>query len=350
MAVTPGCPPFKTRKILGARAIVTDSFSNRVFKDASNYNRTAGDDDPVPGMGNHVHREGYNALYGDGSVRWLGDPQGEILWWMYGMRLNLPYTGYANAHVPVDLRSSPGDWGLELADYYGLCAKLDENLGEILAALDAGGLRDDTIVLFTSDHGCHFRTRNSEYKRSCHESSIRIPMVCRGPGFDRRAVVRELVSLVDAPATLLDAAGLAVPADMHGRSALPLLDGAAADWPEEVFMQISEAEVGRAIRTDRWKYSVYAPHRKGGQDPDDGGDAIDEIRLQRGRLCLRPTARAGKGGLSETGHRQDDRPGCNRSPVAFLDVHTGLLMDSDLRCKCFPSSAGDSAATRKWIQ
>ncbi len=193
---------------------------------------------------------------------------------------------YANCHVPVDLRNSPGDWGLELADYYGLCAKLDENLGQILAALDAGGLAGETIVLFTSDHGCHFRTRNSEYKRSCHESSIRIPMVCRGPGFDRRAVVRELVSLVDAPATLLDAAGLAVPAAMHGRSALPLAGGSVDDWPEEVFLQISEAEVGRAIRTDRWKYSVYAPHRNGRDDPDDGGDGYVDRYLYD--LCADP--------------------------------------------------------------
>jgi len=177
---------------------------------------------------------------------------------------------YVDAHVPEDLRGNPGDWGLELADYYGLCAKLDENLGTILSALDAEGIRDETIILFTSDHGCHFRTRNSEYKRSCHESSIRIPMVAVGPGFDRRAIVPEPVSLVDAPATLLAAAGLDVPGAMHGRSMLPLLDRDTDDWPEEAFVQISEAEVGRAIRTERWKYSVYDPHADGGGDATAG--------------------------------------------------------------------------------
>lgn len=49
---------------------------------------------------------------------------------------------------------------------------------------------------------------------------------------------------------------------------LPLLDRRNRDWPEEVFFQISEAEVGRGIRTRRWKYSVHAPDRKGGEDPD----------------------------------------------------------------------------------
>jgi arylsulfatase A-like enzyme len=95
-------------------------------------------------------------------------------------------------------------------------------------------------------------------------------MVLAGPGLDRSAVVSELVSLVDLPPTLLAAAGLDMPETMHGRSLLGLIDRRAEDWPEEVFLQISEAEVGRAIRTDRWKYSVFAPDRDGKIDPDSG--------------------------------------------------------------------------------
>ena len=184
---------------------------------------------------------------------------------------------YRNAWVPEDLRGVPGDWGLELADYYGLCAKLDENLGTILGHLRSRGLTGHTVVAFTSDHGCHFRTRNDEYKRSCHESSLRIPMVFAGGPFDRRAVLPELVSLVDLPPTLLDAAGLPVPGHMHGRSILPLLDRRNDDWPAEVFVQISESEVGRCIRTARWKYSVFAPDR----DPvkDAGSDRYVERYL-----------------------------------------------------------------------
>lgn len=186
---------------------------------------------------------------------------------------------YANCFVPPDLRNLPGDWMRELPDYYGMCARLDENLGRLLGHLHERRLTERTIVVFLSDHGCHFRTRNSEYKRSCHESSIRIPMVFQGPGFDRRAVIPELVSLVDVPPTLLAAAGLAVPESMHGRSMMPLLDGRSDDWPEEVFCQISETEVARAIRTERWKYSVFAPGRSGWNDPDPGGDAYVERYL-----------------------------------------------------------------------
>ncbi len=144
--------------------------------------------------------------------------------------------------------------------------RLDEALGRLLDALKSQGLDENTIVLFTADHGCHFKTRNAEYKRSCHEASIRVPTALRGPGFDGGGQVRELVSLVDLPPTLLDAAGLPVPEAMQGRSILPLLRGERAGWPEEVFIQISESQVGRAVRTGRWKYSVVAPDKHGGRD------------------------------------------------------------------------------------
>ena len=184
---------------------------------------------------------------------------------------------YADCHVPADLRNLPGNWMSQLPDYYGICARIDENVGRILACLDELGLTESTIVVFTSDHGCHFRTRNGEYKRSCHDGSIRIPMVFAGPGFDGGPAIDELVSLVDVPPTLLDAAGLSVPKDMHGRSMLALPDGRVDDWPEEVFFQISEAETGRGIRSQRWKYSVSAPGRRGGKDP--GSDTYVERYL-----------------------------------------------------------------------
>ena len=109
------------------------------------------------------------------------------------------------------------------------------------------------------DHGCHFKTRNHEYKRSCHESSIRTPTAFIGPGFNQGGQKKELVSLIDLPPTLLDAAGIEVPKEMSGRSILPLVHGDKSDWKDEVFIQISESQVGRAIRTKRWKYSVSDP-------------------------------------------------------------------------------------------
>jgi arylsulfatase A-like enzyme len=128
------------------------------------------------------------------------------------------------------------------------------------------GLAENTLILYTSDHGSHFRTRNSEYKRSCHEASIRVPMVACGPGFRGGAVVDELVSLIDVPPTILAAGGVEPPGEMRGRPLQALADGTAQDWRQEVFVQISESQVGRALRTRRWKYGVTAPGKRGSRD------------------------------------------------------------------------------------
>ena len=71
-----------------------------------------------------------------------------------------------------------------LGGYYGMVKRLDEALGRLLDALRSLDMLDNTVVLFTSDHGYHFKTRNAEYKRSCHEASIRVPTAFSGPGFD----------------------------------------------------------------------------------------------------------------------------------------------------------------------
>ena len=172
-------------------------------------------------------------------------------------------TGYAERYAgrwtPPDLAALGGSAPQHLPGYWGMVKRLDEVLGRLLDALTSLGLLDDTIVAFTTDHGCHFKTRNSEYKRSPHDASIRVPLAFQGPGFDGGGQIGQLVSLIDLPPTLLDAAGLAVPPEMQGRSILPLLRGERAGWPEEVFVQISESGVGRAIRTHGWKYSVVAP-------------------------------------------------------------------------------------------
>ena len=157
-----------------------------------------------------------------------------------------------------------------LGGYYGMVKRLDEALGRLLDALRSLDLLDNTVVLFTSDHGCHFKTRNAEYKRSCHESSIRVPTALCGPGFEGGGSLTQLVSLIDLPPTLLDAAGLPIPPAMEGQSILPLVRREASEWPQEVFVQISESQIARAIRTQRWKYCVNAPDGVGWRDPGAG--------------------------------------------------------------------------------
>ncbi|MHA1730664.1 MAG: sulfatase-like hydrolase/transferase [Promethearchaeota archaeon] len=170
---------------------------------------------------------------------------------------------------PGDLATLGGDWRGEYPDYLGCCSSLDASVGRVREKLGELGLADETVVFYTSDHGSHFRTRNGEYKRSCHEGSIRVPLVVAGPGFGGGKVVGDLVSLIDLPPTILRVAGLDPPTWMRGRPIQELLAGdrPPADWPDDVFLQISESQCGRAIRTRRWKYSVRSPNR-GGQDPD----------------------------------------------------------------------------------
>jgi arylsulfatase A-like enzyme len=160
--------------------------------------------------------------------------------------------------IPDDLKALGGSTALHLPGYWGCVRSLDENLGRVLDFLAKSGLDNDTVVLFTSDHGCHFKTRNGEYKRSCHESSIRIPAVLQGPGFDNGSTILNLVTLLDLHATLRDAAGLLPAPDSEGRSIRPLLANPKMDWRDEVFVQVSESQVGRALRTPRWTYGVTA--------------------------------------------------------------------------------------------
>ncbi len=169
---------------------------------------------------------------------------------------------FKDFEAPGDLVGKKGNWKRSYPDYLGCCNRLDYNVGRLMATLKAQGIEDHTVIIYTSDHGSHFKTRNGEYKRSCHDASIRVPMVAYGPGFYGGNVVEELVSLIDIPPTLLACAGIES-AEMRGRPLQNLLVDAPNDWPEEVFVQISESQVGRAIRTKKWKYAVRALGKNG---------------------------------------------------------------------------------------
>ncbi len=173
---------------------------------------------------------------------------------------------FGDFEVPGDLVDTEGDWRENFPDYLGCINSLDRNLGRIRDELEKLGIAQDTLIVFTSDHGSHFRTRNNEYKRACHEGCVRVPMAISGPGFRGGQVRDELVSLIDLPPTLLRTAGVEVPDYMRGRPLQDLVDGTAEDWRQDVFIQISESHVGRAVRTDRWKYSLRAPEKNGWED------------------------------------------------------------------------------------
>jgi arylsulfatase A-like enzyme len=187
--------------------------------------------------------------------------------------------GYAEAYTgrwtPPDLATFVGNAYGQLGGYYGMVRRLDEAFGRVMDALKSLGLLENTIVLFTSDHGCHFRTRNQEleegchddYKRSCHESAVHVPAAAIGPGFTGGGRIESLVSLLDFTPTLLEAAGITPPEHMQGKSLMPILRRETDSVQDDVFIQISESQVGRAVRTKRWKYSVRAEGLPGSEAP-----------------------------------------------------------------------------------
>ena len=168
---------------------------------------------------------------------------------------------FINAYVPPDLRAFPGDWHEQLPDYYGACESIDASVGRLRKVLEEEGMADNTIFVFMSDHGCHFCTRNTEYKRSTHNSSLRVPMLIHGPGFESARQIQEIVGILDLAPTLLDAAGVPIPESMKGHSFFPIVHDtkARAAWPNQQLVQISESMTGRSIRTKDWTYCVADP-------------------------------------------------------------------------------------------
>lgn len=169
---------------------------------------------------------------------------------------------FADFVVPGDLAALPGVWREEYPEYLGSCNALDGCLGRILTQLEKRGERERTLVISTADHGNHFQTRGPEFKRSCHDASARIPLVVAGPGFVGGRRDDRLANLIDVPATILAAAGAAP---------LPLQRGVALQRPASdrpgILIQISGTQVGRALRTPRWTYSVRAPGADAWNDP-----------------------------------------------------------------------------------
>ncbi len=160
--------------------------------------------------------------------------------------------------LPDDLTFLQGDYEKMYPDYMAAINRLDENVGKLVKKLKEKGIYDNTVIIYTSDHGSHFKTRNAEYKRSCHESSIHTPLIITGGAFKNGGAEDRLVSLIDLPPTLLDIAGIEIPKSYIGKSLKKQIESEDKKERDCVFIQISESQCGRAIRTKKYKYSVRA--------------------------------------------------------------------------------------------
>jgi arylsulfatase A-like enzyme len=174
-------------------------------------------------------------------------------------------------HVPSPVLASRkpeerrlvGDLGRDAVQAYRASVSfVDAQAGIVLDALDRLGLRDNTIVVFTSDHGYHLGEHGLWQKRSLFEESARVPLVIADPGGQSGAVATHTVELVDVCPTLCDLAGVPVPAGADGRSLAPLVRPDDAD--REPFADrpaFTEVELGKyrgvSLRSGRWRYTAW---------------------------------------------------------------------------------------------
>ncbi len=148
-----------------------------------------------------------------------------------------------------------------IKDYLRCIASVDESVGRILQALDESGLAANTVVAYTSDNGFFLGDHGWYDKRFMYEESLRLPLMVRYPGVAQRGHVEErFVTNVDFAPTILDVAGVPVPADMQGRSFVPLLKKQkVSGWPTSAYYHYYEYPDGHrvrphyGVRTDRYK-------------------------------------------------------------------------------------------------
>jgi len=150
-------------------------------------------------------------------------------------------------------------------DYLGAVLSVDESVGKVLKYLDDSGLAENTIVIYSSDQGFFLGEHGWFDKRWILEESMRTPLLARWPAVIKPgATSGRIVSVVDFAQTFLDAVGVPQPADMQGRSLLPLLRGEApSDWRESFYFHYYEYPRWHRVRphygvvTDRYKLVHY---------------------------------------------------------------------------------------------
>ena len=148
--------------------------------------------------------------------------------------------------------------------YYALTYRMDALIGDLLGCLREEGLDENTLVVYTTDHGDQLGERGLWWKHTLYEESIRVPLIVRWPGHiaagERRANVTDLL---DVAATMVDALGGPPLPHGHGRSLMPVMADTAAPWSDEIFCEhctdVVPAWTGgratqqRSLRSGRWK-------------------------------------------------------------------------------------------------
>jgi arylsulfatase A-like enzyme len=174
---------------------------------------------------------------------------------------------YADAWAtpPPDYASRLGQFQ---QGYYAMTADIDRSLGRLLDAVREQGLEDDTLLIFTSDHGEMFGSHGRRAKYIFYEEACRVPFLVRWPGRIRPGTTDTLLSTPDIMPTCLGALGLPVPRAVEGADLSGNLLGNSARGPASIFMQgmgttaaWQDGTEWRALRNERYTYATYRRDR-----------------------------------------------------------------------------------------
>jgi len=151
-----------------------------------------------------------------------------------------------------------------IAAYYASVSFMDDQVGKVLRTLKEEGLEDNTIVVFTSDHGFHLGEHKFWMKVSLHEESVRIPMIIKVPG-KKPATCHSFTELVDLYPTIAELAGLKYSKHIQGESLVKVLDNPEKKVRDQAF-SVSLHGNALMIRTDKWAYIQYKEDASAGME------------------------------------------------------------------------------------
>ncbi|GAA3575566.1 sulfatase [Snuella lapsa] len=142
-----------------------------------------------------------------------------------------------------------------VAAYYASVSYMDAQVGKVLKALKDEGLEDNTIVIFTSDHGFHLGEHDFWMKVSLHEESVRVPLIIKVPG-KQPQVCHSFVELLDLYPTISELAGLKYPKHIQGKSLTKTLDKPQHSVRDMAF-SVTQGGKSFLLRTEKWAYIQY---------------------------------------------------------------------------------------------
>lgn len=177
--------------------------------------------------------------------------------------------------------------------YYAAISFVDAQIGRLLDAMDRLELRENTIIVFWSDHGYHLGEHGLWFKQSCFEESARVPLIVSVPGQKTAGQTSSRpVELVDLYPTLANLAGLTPPSHLEGFSLRPLIENPQVSWGHAAYTQVQRGDYpGHSVRTEQWRYTEWAFGDQGAELYDHDHDPHELHNLASDSKCADVVAR-----------------------------------------------------------